>query len=191
MKATILWVVGEPGAGKTTLVRKMFNGGETMLIEKPKWTVSLGEKVVVLAGHYKGETFDGADTVPYNGVEDALEYWHQNYNSMFDLTIFDGDRFSNQGVVDFFKRIFEHSNAKPRLACLLLSGGPEIGMRRRARSQQDETWVKGRISKARNFFETFQDALEIHGSEAEMWQQAEAFLAGAPVKRQQKQSTLF
>jgi hypothetical protein len=64
-------------------------------------------------------------------------------------------------------------------------------MRRRARSQQDETWVKGRISKARNFFETFPDALEIRGSEAEMWQQAEAFLAGAPVKRQQKQSTLF
>ena len=37
--------------------------------------------------------FDGADTVPYNGVRPALDWWAATTKP--ELTILDGDRFSN------------------------------------------------------------------------------------------------
>jgi ABC-type Mn2+/Zn2+ transport system ATPase subunit len=76
--ATIVWLIGAPGAGKTTLIRDLLQAAKpstVVTIHKPKWTLVNG--VLVLAGHYTGETFDGADRVAYNGVNAALDYWFE------------------------------------------------------------------------------------------------------------------
>jgi hypothetical protein len=148
---TVLFVVGEPGAGKTTLVRRLLGEyARPFVAGKVKWTVAPG---ACAAGTYTGGTFDGADTVPYDGALACLEWWRDAGLSApgRPLTILDGDRFSNASVVKWFQ-----DNAPGvRLVCLHLVT-PEAGSRRVARgSKQNETWVKGRASKARNFHASF------------------------------------
>lgn len=149
MSQTILFVVGPPGVGKTTLIRELLEP-DSYFVQKPKWTVGPGKRVCA-AGHYMGSTFDGADTVPYNGVDAALAYWDSELRA-HQLTIFDGDRFSHRGVVARFQRGSQHE-----LRCLHLTAPDEVlAARREARgSHQNPTWLKGRVTKARRFAEEF------------------------------------
>jgi len=145
----VLFVLGPPGVGKTTAVRPMLKVDR--LVSKPKWTIA-GH--IVAAGHYTGTTFDGADTVPYNGVRPALEYWKENLQSA-QLTILDGDRFSHDKVKQWFTPLVE------RVAAVYLNASNEVLTARRNRrgSNQNPSWMKGRETKARRFFETFDDSL--------------------------------
>lgn len=46
----VIWVLGEPGVGKTTLVRELVKGHTLSFVENPKWT--LAGDGFVLAGHF-------------------------------------------------------------------------------------------------------------------------------------------
>lgn len=143
--ATIVWLIGAPGAGKTTLVRSILNAAKpskVVEVHKPKWTIV--NDVLVLAGHYTGTTFDGADRVAYNGVNDALYYWFKSL-SKYPITIFDGDRFSHEKVW----RAFEDHD---RMVVHLKASNETLNARRQSRgSNQNEIWLKGRASKVENF----------------------------------------
>lgn len=143
--ATIVWLIGAPGAGKTTLVRALLLAAKpstVVTIHKPKWTLVNG--VLVLAGHYTGETFDGADRVGYNAVNAALDYWFANL-SKYSVTIFDGDRFSHEKVWHAFE---DHN----RMVVQLKASNETLNARRQNRgSNQNEIWLKGRASKVENF----------------------------------------
>ena len=143
---TVLFLVGEPGCGKTTLAKRLIEP-DSYLIPSPKWTVGMK---VCAAGHYSGSTFDGADTVPYNGVDAALTLWEADLRAL-PLTIFDGDRFSNAGVVERLRA----SGAQQGLSirCIHLHVPENIAASRRAQrgSNQNPSWLKGRKTKAARF----------------------------------------
>lgn len=149
----VYFFVGAPGVGKTTLIRELLDPPSCYFVMKPKWTV--GPKVVA-AGHYTGGPFDGADTVPYNGVNEALAFWEHQL-SKHPLTIFDGDRFSHSGVVEFFAAL------RVPMRCIELVASDEVLAARRAArgSKQNASWMKGRATKSANFADLFEDNLRI------------------------------
>jgi hypothetical protein len=146
--SVVLFVLGEPGIGKTSLARRLLQP-DSYLVAKPKWTVG---ETVCAAGHYTGDTFDGADTVPYNGVADALRYWDAHLRS-HALTMLDGDRFSHEGALAHFR-------PAALIRGVYLSAPAEIAVARRAArgSNQNATWLKGRQTKAANFAMRMHDA---------------------------------
>lgn len=153
-----LWLVGPPGVGKTSVVRKLLGFPAVGTIPKPKWTVSTALPRVA-AGWYSGATFDGADTVPYNGADEALAFWRESLLRQPDIqvTIFDGDRFSNQGALKKVEDALAANYHTFVSGCVHLKGSPELlAARRKARgSNQNEVWLKGRETKAARFAELF------------------------------------
>lgn len=158
---TILWLVGEPGAGKTTLARELL-GSNLTLVDKPKWTCA---PHMVAAGHYTGGAFDGADTVPYNGAADALIYWRDHLSKTAPLTLLDGDRFSNENSVKFFREYAQAGNPLRLVAAYVEVPAAVAAARRAARSEtvQNASWVAGRATKAHRFYGSFVDAVVLDG----------------------------
>lgn len=175
---TILWIVGPPGVGKTSAVRRLLGSDvRQSLIPKPKWTVNSSDRVCA-AGHYTGATFDGADTVAYNGVDEALRYWHEWLLSGMSLTIFDGDRFSNKGAVD---KVIAYAPSA-RIVCVMVNAPQEVLDARRAMrgSKQNASWMQGRATKAVRFYDAFKDHLVIESASlepGEVARQIKAFVA--------------
>jgi len=147
---TAVFVVGPPGVGKTSAMRVLL--GESyrrFTLEengRVKWTLN---KPYAFAGHYGLGTFDGADTVPNDGWEPNLDYWESEIlpNKDFQFTVFDGDRFSHNNA----KRRLEAAGV--RVLCVHLTASDAVMEARRAErgSDQNATWLKGRVSKARKF----------------------------------------
>jgi hypothetical protein len=160
--ALVLFLLGSPGVGKTTLARRLLwsSGREPTLLWRPKWTFT---DSVCAAGHYKGELFDGADTIPYSGGKEVLRSWSQMFLT-WPLTIMDGDRMSNKGTLEFLDRF----NVR-RYAILLQASSLDLIARRLERgSNQNPAWIKGRETKSARFAEQVGAFTELNTSNLTM-----------------------
>lgn len=182
-----VWIVGEPGVGKTSAVRWLWPPFAPRLVNSMagnKWTlVSLRETLesgcerqrniaravgpdglFLAAGSYSGSPFDGADRVPYNGVRRAIEELREGHmlpRKGNALLLFDGDRFSHERAVEQTLRALESARSDRPLTvaglALHLTARPDVAAeRRRLRgSNQNPSWVRGRVTKARQFAAQF------------------------------------
>jgi len=142
----VLWIVGEPGVGKTTVARKLLElyGEKSWEKSLPKWT-GFGSEVAT-AGWWRGETFDGSDTLPISQIKYSMQYWADELKHI-KLAVLDGDKLANKGAV----RVAVEQNAQ--LFAVNIIGEQQAAERRLARgSKQDETWIKGRRTKSSNFY---------------------------------------
>lgn len=166
MTPNLVWLVGEPGVGKTTLVRTLLRQQTTLFEEiiKPKFTLffdSKKQKAIAAAGFWRGNTFDGADTLPISQIKLAIQYWKDSLQD-FPITILDGDKLANAGAVAVTKE------TSAVLHCFLLKDEDLAERRRFVRNtKQNAGWVKGRRTKAYNFWSAFsgnKHVLDANGS---------------------------
>lgn len=152
-RPVILYVLGPPGVGKTTLVRQLLfdplrPSVKTITeLPDPKWTTVDGR--ICAAGSYTGHMFDGADRVPYRGASPALDFWAANYRDSYELTIFDGQRFSTKNSLGWLRA------SAPDHAIIgvhLIATSKVLDDRRAARgTTQNPAWMKGAATTAARF----------------------------------------
>jgi hypothetical protein len=187
---TAAFIVGPPGAGKTTIVRQLLNSlnrseWNVGLVQSPRWTMASrrdDQAAIFAAGWYDGRPFEGADTVAYNGVVQALDFWKHSLTPSFprSLTIFDGDRFSHAGALGTVRASVD------KCVCVYLHPPvATLSQRRQAREQQvgksqNSVWASGRATKAARFAALFDDGLVLRIDQVltpeQSWQQVSGFV---------------
>jgi energy-coupling factor transporter ATP-binding protein EcfA2 len=146
----LLYLIGQPGSGKSTLAAALTGGLDWIESTHPfahrALIVSPGTTVVELGAHRDG--FSGTDALPMN-VQPKVVAWLAA--SAPGLVLGEGDRLGN-------RKFFDAAVALGwRVNVAYLSLGSNVAEERRlARASalgvapQDASWVKGRVTKARN-----------------------------------------
>lgn len=148
----VLWLVGEPGVGKTTAARALLPHPMAPLDGPLKITIAgTGSMPWYAAGHYTGQAFDGADSVPISGIKPLLAWWA---TAQPGRMLFDGDKFSTKAALDLVRA------AGARVRCAHLVASTTIVQARRAQRAsggklQNLAWVRGRATKAARFADLF------------------------------------
>lgn len=151
--STLAYIFGQPGAGKTTLMRAICAGSPLLYqadspIKHRGFCSKSGMFVVLGADAYP---FGGTDTLSYTAVSSA-ERWLESLSlcAAGGLVFAEGDRLANGG---FFEAARKHYRL---IAFYLNCGDGEAAARRAARaaqhglSLQSDSWVKGRVTKHAN-----------------------------------------
>jgi energy-coupling factor transporter ATP-binding protein EcfA2 len=169
----MLYIIGAPGSGKTTLVRALTDGLRTVTTTKPipqicylRWwdDVPPGLQPLVRTQGIQfarpRETFGGTDSLPMNiqpTVEAEIRNAAASKRNINYHVIAEGDRLGNE---KFFNAVID---AGWQLDIVFLDCDFELGQQRRTdrarhvgSAVQDATWVKGRITKVTNLVQKFE-----------------------------------
>lgn len=135
----VVYLIGEPGIGKTTLMREYTNRlGPAVEMTKPL-AHRIGAGWLEL-GERRG-TFSGTDALSMS-VQPLAVGWLRTEPA--PLVLGEGDRLGNGS---FFDQVEEFAD----LTVVALIGPPELGEQRRRDRVQDfafkEQWVKSRVTK--------------------------------------------
>lgn len=141
MSYHLLYIIGVPGSGKTTLMRQLVLGRRRRVIAKPFAHTMYADGLVQLGRDR--EQFGGTDALSMSvqpQVVAALEA------QAWPRVVAEGDRLANPS---FFAAA---RNAGYEVDVALLDAAPELAAERRAErgSDQSDSWLRGRASKVDN-----------------------------------------
>lgn len=170
---TVLWVVGEPGVGKTTFCRALLASYGTASAPRDSWTEFGPEAAAV--GSWLGGKFDGGDTVPPSRIFPALQTYRERFVDR-KLVLFDGAKFSNRNAV---LAVADGSRVLgARLLCVHIVGPLSAASGRLQRvaagaREQNPSWIRGRRTAAANFVSTCYslgiETIQINRDAGESW----------------------
>ena len=134
----LLYVIGIPGSGKSSLVAELVRGRRRRVHPKPFAHTIYEDGLVQLNRERKSHSGTDAlsmSVMPY--VLAALD------TGVWPRVLAEGDRLANQG---FFQGV---RSAGYLLTVVLLDTPPEVAAERRAArgTTQNEAWVRGRVTK--------------------------------------------
>lgn len=150
----LLYIVGQPGSGKSTLVAALLDGllGEvtTMPFAHTVWA---NDAVVVCELGRRRDSFSGTDALSMSVQPKAIQFLADH---PFDYVLAEGDRLATNGfllgarevgyAVDVVYLAVSSAVAEHRRA----SRAAELGSQ-----PQDAAWIAGRVSKARKLAEAW------------------------------------
>lgn len=142
----LVYIIGEPGAGKSTALELVTHRLTGAVIRQPfahtEWWVPEG-RVIELG--YRRPAFSGTDTLSMSVQPRVVEWLRSTVN---DMVIAEGDRLANG---KFFQAVVD---AGWNLAVILFAVSPDVAdTRRRSRAaalgvdEQGEVWLRGRRTK--------------------------------------------
>lgn len=150
----LLYIIGVPGSGKSTVCRGLTEGLQGAPMPKPfahiYWPVRTGEGFVVELGARR-EQFSGTDALAMSVQPKVLQWMEHNPER---LILGEGDRLANGKFFAAARElgynvVIAHLDPKEGWVDRWRAArNEEVG------KAQDETWLKGRITKVQNLAET-------------------------------------
>lgn len=141
----IIAIGGEPGAGKTTLMKKIIEYYKVQPeYDAFKLVPYLRKDNVYILGKYEeGETFAGTDRMSMAVQPEAVKFLASLPTD--SIVLYEGDRLFNNSFL-------EHCNENYDLQIIYLKTDKEVRQERYKErgSNQNETWLQGRETKVAN-----------------------------------------
>lgn len=155
---TIIGIIGAPGTGKSTLMKEWMTRWDWEYRREGQLDHYVSGDLIVLGIYPEGETFGGTDKLSMSIAPQVVEFLDNNQDK---IIIFEGDRLNSK---KFFHTVLEKGW---KLQIVALEVSKEERERRYAErgSNQDPTWLQGRISKVENVVEEFGPKTTLFGEE--------------------------
>lgn len=145
----VIVIGGYPGSGKSTIVRGVIKRLESegyvfALFKKGIVTWMESNRGLIFLGSYKeDETFPGTDRLPLNVQPEAQKFLERIRSENPDrIVLLEGDRLFNDKMITFL-----HNEEFELVLCIVEVQRGLLEQRRNNRSEQNETWRKGRETK--------------------------------------------
>jgi ABC-type dipeptide/oligopeptide/nickel transport system ATPase component len=147
----IVGLIGEPAAGKSTVMRKFIaslNSEGTVVKDGLIVYTLYSEDKVIVAGIYDEQVFSGTDRMS-KACGPKVREWLTRMNGNFEWDNFtfywEGERFSNSKFFDFF-----YNECSDVITYFLTANEVTLNERNANRSQQNDTWRKGMRTRMNN-----------------------------------------
>ena len=141
----VIAIGGEPGAGKSTLMKRVIEHFQM----EPKYDAYklvpylLKDNIYILGKYEEGQTFSGTDRMSMAVQPEAIKFLKTLPSN--SVVLYEGDRL-------FTASFLEHCNENYDTQIIYLKTNKEVRTERYKErgSNQDETWLRGRESKIAN-----------------------------------------
>lgn len=155
---TIFGIIGAPGTGKTTLMKYWMENWEWVHHRTGQLDHYVSGDLIVLGVYPDGEVFGGTDKLSMSIAPQVEEFLDNNEDKVI---LFEGDRLNSK---KFFQTVLDKGW---NLKIVALDTSPEERARRYEErgSDQDPTWLQGRISKVENVVKQFGTQQTLFGEE--------------------------
>jgi Cdc6-like AAA superfamily ATPase len=155
---TVIGIIGAPGTGKSTLMKQWMERWDWEYHRTGQLDHYVSGDLIVLGVYPEGETFGGTDKLSMSIAPQVVEFLDSNQDKVI---LFEGDRLNSK---KFFHQVLEKGW---NLRIVALDVPKEERERRYAErgSEQDPTWLQGRISKVENVIEEFGPKTTLFGEE--------------------------
>jgi len=155
----IVCLLGEPGAGKSTLMKRLIDELDVNLryfdaVDLVPFHTNSDRKIMVLGKYEDGEVFGGTDKMSMQVQAYAVEFLDNlDKNTLFkdvEVILFEGDRLANS-------KFLEHFSEDHQLYVIYLQTSEKTRKQRflERNSDQNETWLAGRNTKVQNIVKNF------------------------------------
>ena len=155
---SIIAIIGAPGTGKSTLMKEWMSRWEWEYDRDGLVDHYVSGDLIVLGKYEEGEVFGGTDKLSMSVAPEVEKFLGKHEDK---IILFEGDRLNSK---KFFHTVLDKGW---NLKIVALDVPQEERERRYAErgSDQDPTWLQGRISKVENVIEEFGPQQTLFGEE--------------------------
>jgi hypothetical protein len=159
----VIFLLGEPGVGKSTLMEQVMNylGDSNLLkIKTLKYHEFKEAKTIVLGQYGDGQSFPGTDRLSMSVqpiASKVLTKWSKDDDRKGWTILIEGDRLGNQSFIGAIQSL----PVKLKIFALVASDEIKEFRHKDRGDTQNDVWLKGRLTKVKNLLEAFEDVIVI------------------------------